>query len=429
LAVLVETVRDHPEDGFAVLDAAGGDRRDIVVAVIRGWSAATVDAETAESILDRLDRLDLVAVAGEVARLLSDGGRREANPTEWHRFSAARRLAADLWSAQGGGAPPSDLKDSLGRAVNNWAGQVALFWVEAVAADWRAAGDSWAGLPPETRAQLEVLLAGDGDQTAMVEVVFASRVLFFFGADRAWCETHVLPLLDWGNPPRASRAWDGFLVWGRWNDQLLTAGLLENYLGAATRVGEFRDETRRQLFVHLAGVAVSSELDWTPWMRKFTATVEVADRVEWMNQISWMLGRLPAEAVEHQWERWMRHYWQDRIDSIPVQLTVEEASAMAEWVVYLTNSVEDGVRLAAAHPAGLTQHGFLHHLDDDRLDRAPAAFAKLLAHLLRGTEGPFWGCNYLVRMVPRLREWSDPVDVNVIVEQAIRLGCSDATGW
>jgi hypothetical protein len=97
--VLAETVRDYPGDGFAVLDAAGGDSPNIVKSVISWWSAATVDAATAEDILQRLAHADLTVLAEEFSRLLANFGRGDTNPTEWHRFPAARTLAANLWSA------------------------------------------------------------------------------------------------------------------------------------------------------------------------------------------------------------------------------------------------------------------------------------------------------------------------------------------
>lgn len=428
LTVLVETVRDQPADGFAILDAEKDHHPDIAGAVIRGWATADVEAETAEAILNRLAQVDLATVADDVARLLSEGGQGDTNPTEWHRFPAARRLAAALWTALEGAGPGDAFGDWLGRAINSPAGKVALFWVKAVAADWRTTDEYWSGLPPETRADLEALLAGDDGRTAMAEVVFASEVLFFFGADRAWCETYVLPLLDWANPRRARRAWDGFLIWGRWNDQLLTAGLLDQYLATAGHINDFPDQLRRQLCVHLAGVAVSSELDPLPWIRTFTGTVEVGSRVEWMTQVAWVLSRLPAEAVEHQWQRWMRQYWQDRLNSIPVRLTIEEASAMAAWAVQLTDSIEDGVGLATAQQAALGLD-VLHHLTDERLAQAPVTFGRLLAHLLRNTQPPFWGCHRLAEIVPRLRDQENSADFTAIVENAMRLGCGDAAGW
>jgi hypothetical protein len=71
------------------------------------------------------------------------------------------------------------------------------------------------------RGQLEVLLAGGDDRVVMAEVIFAGQLRFFHGADRDWCQQRVLPLLDWADPVRARRTWEGFLAKGQTTDQLL----------------------------------------------------------------------------------------------------------------------------------------------------------------------------------------------------------------
>jgi len=431
MRALAETVRDWPVDGFAVLDADGGDQPDILRAVIQGWAAGTVDDDTAASIIDRLTLVDLAAVSDDIARLLAAASQSEAAaPTEWHRIPAARHLAAMVWTTIDGSAPDPDVDDWLGHAINHSAGQLAEFWLQAVAADWRADSESWSGVPPATREQLEVLLTGADERVAMAEVIFASRVLFFYGADRNWCLQWVLPLLDWADPVRARRTWDGFLSWGRSNDHLLTAGLLNQYLQTTAHIGEFRDELRRQLCHHLASIGVYSELDPLDWAPTFTATVNPTTRAEWMDQITWQLRDLPVDTVEHQWQRWMRKYWANRLESIPNQLTDQEASAMASWVVYLRNSIDDGVTFATAQPAELAPHSqLLDDLTAERIAQAPTAVATLITHLLKGTQQPFYECHSLREVVNTLRAQPVTPDVDAIIEQAVRLGCSDASTW
>lgn len=94
-----------------------------------------------------------------------------------------------------------------------------------------------------------------------------------------------------------------------------------------------------------------------------------------------------------------------------------------------TPHFEDGVGLATAHPAGLNDAYVLHDIDDQLLARAPAAFAKLLAHLLRGTQQPFWVCQKLAAIVPKLAEHAEPADLEAIREGGLRLGCSEGPGW
>ena len=65
---------------------------------------------------------------------------------------------------------------------------------------------------------------------------------------------------------------------------------------------------------------------------------------------------LSVEDVEAQWEAWMRTYWKNRLRSIPVAMTRDEASAMAEWTVTLGQSFPEAVDLAVQHDASLDEH-------------------------------------------------------------------------
>lgn len=431
LTLLSNAVREQPADGLAVLGTTAGAHTGILGAVVRGWSEAPLDTSMSNRILDRLLEVDLQPVADDTSRMLSDGGQSEAHPTVWHQHSRARRLAAEVWAGLESEPVAADVDDWLFRAINHSAGHLALFWVRAVQGEWNAAGDSWLGIPAELSAELEVLIAGDDDRAAMAQVIFASQIFFLFRADPAWCEVHVLPLLDWEIEERARRTWQGYLTWGRWDNKLLSVGLFDHYLAAMSRVDDLRDEAHRQLLNHLAGLALYSELDPLSWLGRLTVTLDEPARVEWMGQVTVLLAQMPAPAVEHQWQRWMQRYWQNRLESVPTQLTVEEASTLSTWVPYLTDSITDGVALTTASPAGLISHSLLlHYLNEERLDRAPAAFAELIAHLLRGTnQGSFWDCHYIERIVNRVRDHADPAHITTIIEEALRLGCVDATQW
>ncbi len=321
----------------------------------------------------------------------------------------------------------------LMEALNHPAGQLAQFWIKAVSADWKEAGDNWAGLPTEMRSTLDSMLEGSDSRTAMVETIFASQLLFFFGADREWCQNRVLPLFDWDNPDKARRAWDGFLMWGRFNDPLLETGVLDRYLEtAAHHTNELRDETRNSLYQHLAVIALASGIDTLSWIDDFTARVDEASREKWIKSVTHQLTQLPAGGVEIQWQRWMREYWRKRIKSIPRRLTKPEASAMASWIVELEDpvSIEEGVDLATSHPARIqADTDLLYQLAQGKLATAPAAFGKLVAHLLGRTQQPFAECYHLAKIVPQLRKGSQSDTANTIVTEAIRLGCRNASHW
>jgi hypothetical protein len=432
LDLISDTVRDWPSDGLAIFDASGGDQPDVLSAVVRGWGAASADNTDGPTIIDKLSRTDLSAIYRDVARMLSGSGQSQsATPVKWQEIPDARLLAAQIWALSADTSANQDAEDWLAQAINHPAGQLAQFWVNAVAADWQAAGDNWSGMPAATRDRLEAMLAGRGAGTEMVEVIFASQLHFFRAADFGWSLEHVLPLLDWADPARARRTWHGFLAWGRPDSQLLAAGLRDQYIQAATRAADFPDNLRRQLYGHLSAVALHTPDPATRGRaRILTASVEVTVRVAWMDQIGWHLATLPAGAVEQHWRSWMQQYWEDRQASIPTQLTTEEATAMAPWAICLTESLEEGVRLATATPAGLAEHSLLlQKLTSERIDQAPSPIAKLVSHLLRGTQAPFYYCHEIQRIVHELTNGAEAEDLSTIREQALRLGCTDAPQW
>ena len=83
------------------------------------------------------------------------------------------------------------------------------------------------------------------------------------------------------------------------------------------------------------------------------------DRTAWLAAIGWQLRSLPREDVDRQSKRWMPTYVQRRIDTIPRLLTQSEASAIAEWVVQLGDSFDDGVRLLGRTQASLNDQRML----------------------------------------------------------------------
>lgn len=100
LGLVSGVTEQHPDAGFAILDATEG-LRDVVAAVIAGWSKAEVGDEMADEILERLADLNLGPVVDDITRLLAEGGTSEGHPTAWYRRSAARRLADAAWDSAG----------------------------------------------------------------------------------------------------------------------------------------------------------------------------------------------------------------------------------------------------------------------------------------------------------------------------------------
>ncbi|WP_410790637.1 DUF4020 domain-containing protein [Kribbella sp. C-35] len=426
LQLIVQTLREWPSDGFVLLDSEVTTPPAIVSAVVGGWSIADVDDAMAQKILQRLSEYDVTLAADDLSRMLADGGQSELNPTQWHRFSQARTLAHRVWNTS---PPELEIDDTepnagrwLERSIASTHGRLAMFWMRAIAGDWRALGEEWVGIPEAARQELEPMLDAEDPRGVMAGVVLASRLRFLSKADWGWCESELLPLFAWSAPARARRIWESFLYIGQWTDELLGSGLLDGYLDTVSHLETLPPELSSRLADHLASIALYSRIRPTGWLRAFVRRASAEHRREWADRVSWSLDTLEPAAVEQQWQRWIRQYWHDRLSDIPLPLTESEASAMACWAVYLTDSADDAVILATSRPARLVEHDVvLERLADDRLRRAPRAFGKLIAHLLKGTQEPCWSLHELPGIVSELNRTADPADLAVIRQEAVRL--------
>ena len=139
----------------------------------------------------------------------------------------------------------------------------------------------------------------------------------------------------------------------------------------------------------------------------------------------------------------MRRYWEDRLVSVPVAMTSDEASAMAEWPVLLGGCFLQAVGLVVQSPAGLRAGSRLLYrlagLEEsgggkqrtDHLIEHPELTAQLLAHLLHNTEIPaddLW-LRHVPEVVARLNKLLDDERMKPIVNELLRHGFGEFVGW
>ena len=155
------------------------------------------------------------------------------------------------------------------------------------------------------------------------------------------------------------------------------------------------------------------------------------------------MSSLSADTADAHWSKWMRRYWEDRLVSVPVAITPEEASAMAEWPVLLGDGYSEAADLAAKSPATLGYGSRLLYrlagLDrpqhekprPDHLIERPELAVQLLAHLLRNAETPTddLRLRHLPEVVARLHKLLDDLLMEPIENELLRLGFGEFVGW
>lgn len=430
LRSLQACVSTYPQDGVLVAQILHDDDGDLRASIIDGWGSATMDDPLVDQVLDIISQWDPSEVRRSAASMLSNGGDPE-HPTEWYRFESARRLASNLWPTsiiEGAIVSGSDI---VMEAINHPAGDLAEFWTRVVRWEWTQNESIWDGLPEPVGTELDRMVTAPDRNGLLARAFFASQLHFFFGADRDWCEARLLPLFDWANEVEAAAAWQGFLTWGRWNEGLLQAGLLDGYLATAAHVDELPSDLGRQLAIHMTSIAMFAPIEPASWLTRFVLEAPEDLRVSWAQQVKHALVQLEAGEAPSQWDRWIRAYWSGRNQSVPRPFTPAEASATAGWVVGLDGVRNQAVDLVLGSHASLDQHGgFLHRLQDLDVAAEASDWARLLTHLLKNTNGHQWAIgHYLREIVPRLRQGNPVPDLTELINEAMRLGATDAADW
>lgn len=117
--------------------------------------------------------------------------------------------------------------------------------------------------------------------------------------------------------------------------------------------------------VGAGGLALTSDSDPLEWLPGVIVALSNDQRSQFADKVADILEDLPSEAAEHQWIRWMRKYWNDRLASVPIQLSFDEATAMAGWIPFLTGSFDSGVQLVTRRPGRFREHDdVLRNLND-----------------------------------------------------------------
>ncbi|MCY4424440.1 MAG: DUF4020 domain-containing protein [Acidimicrobiaceae bacterium] len=419
------TIEEHPDDGVSVLEVIVGDTE------IEGGASQAI-AETVISALshNRHSQSETERLQAVLPRLWKTGLERfdpqshVVNPSRW-----------------------------LDAAISHWAGKLTELWIALIASQWQNAGEAWNGLNNVTSTALKEMLDDDSKPSHHAQAMLASKVAFLFGADEGWCRENLLHRFDseWDRP-QAFRLWDGLLASQQLSDDLLEAGLLDYFVGFICQLDNDEHETDdggesvRSSYLSVAA-AICLWSQFSPvedgWLMKWIARVGPEGRCEWARNVAWMLSEQSAGVAEVNWSRWMRNYWHNRSESIPLALTPDESSAMAEWTVLLEAGFTEAVELAVCTEATFVQDSHIpsvllertgtdgDHSRPDHIALEPLAVRDLFAHLLSNSEtmadddGP-WN---ITDAVERLDRALDEDEMKPIFNELLRLGHEEFVSW
>jgi hypothetical protein len=405
---------------------------DLWKAIVNGWKQADLTEGQWIEVLTILHDTNQVtaAVVHEAAQLLESGVAKESYAIPILCFPESVRVSEKLWltSVASDERSPDAVEDWLLVAINRSGGTLVTLWLKMISRLREHEGKSWAGIPAEYKGLLAAVLNGSSYSATVGRVLIASQLFFLFNLDQDWAVQNAVPLFNLSeDSERAIQAWHGYLGWGRWSEELL-AYLMPRFEEAFPRLhADFGKEQRKRFCEYLAGIACHSSVNpiQSGWINRFLLSVTEEERVIWASYVWGMLRGMKEPAVENTWNNWIKIYWKNRIEGIPVRLAEDEASEMVEWTVWFKTSFPDVAENVYKGPVPKKEHSILFEelRESDLLTRHPSAVARFVLFLLRNRVVPVYYFDPIEKIVHTLRPFPEARnDLVQICQQLAVLG-------
>lgn len=401
-AGLLRSVGEAAQRGFAwglaLADALAESKArdsDLWTTLLRAWSGE-LDEDKHRQAFTRLgdaelQRCQAQAIADMLLALVRDGGL----PYAPALLAESNDLARSLWEHCDQDDREPGLEGWLTRAINHPAGALTQYWVLSLSL-WRNQHETRPERMDEehSTALLHVIQerAGAG---RLGRTVLASSLGFLLAADEAWTREHLIPLFADADGDDYPAVWDGFL-YGR-IDRNVVAAMEDAIFAAVSHMSDLfpsREQHREQfiaLFTAVLTHFIDDPLDaWTP---EFFRTAEDSDRRLFAGSVGDRLREVDDAGQREWWERWLRRYWENRLQGVPAPLTPEEVTSMIEWPRRFESLFPEAVDLAVRMPgAPLNGWRVLHRMDEgEHWSSFPEATIRLLAYVAESdASGSFW---------------------------------------
>jgi hypothetical protein len=216
-------------------------------------------------------------------------------------------------------------------------------------------------------------------------------------------------------------------MWGRWSESTLP-DLLPRYLEYLPMIKTASDNRSRRYCEHLSSIAVFGLIDpiESEWLDSFILQAGPRERLNWASSLTQLLRDGDEQMKESTWSRWLRKYWQKRIESSPLPIAPEEAGEMAILTLVLKSHFAEAVELVrSGTPPTFGRRMFYYQLSDAKISSEhPVATARLLAFALRKEDGKdFWDIDQVHEVVDELIR-TVPAEPTLleICEQLARVG-------
>ena len=392
--------------GLDLADALGEAEKwdaDLWSSLIRAWSRMELDENKYGKVLNWLGKTELYPKHNrEIANALYTLVKYDGPDYALDLLPQANEIAAALWHHLDQPEPVVETDDWLRLAIDYPAWDLANFWLSGFSI-WRQHQDPRSTvLSEEYRAILSGIVEDRSLSGKFGRAVLTSDFTFLLAVDEAWTREYLLPLFD-PDSDDFQAVWDGFLTGGRLNP--VVAEIMKDlFLKSVERINTdlFNQRDRFiKYYIHMFEYLDENPLDrWIPKFFQYASQEQPSATEEPMlfprnaqetkdlfaAEVSSCLQSMAEAEQQEWWQRWLKRYWENRLQGMLDALDAGEVAQMLEWLPHLTSVFPEAVDLAVQMTVGPSQDCWIIEAlsinDENELwQRHPESVAKLLIYL------------------------------------------------
>ena len=403
---VAEAVRRNFNWGLDLANALGEvEEWDVYLwsVLIYAWSTMELNEDKYRKVLYWLGKTELHPRHNrEIAKVLYKLLREGDSSYVLNLLPQANEIATVLWHHLDQIELIEERDDWLRLAFDYPASDLANFWVYGFSL-WRQHQDPTPTvLSDEYREALSDIVEDQSLSGKLGRTVLTSHFDFLLAVDEAWTREYLLPLFDLDGDDFQA-AWDGFLTGGRLNPAVAEV-MADPFLKAVERINSDLFNQRDQFikyYIYMFEYLVEDPLD-----RRIPKLFEYADQEQpsrteapmlfprdvqetkdyFAAEVGSRLQHMDEATQQEWWQRWLKRYWENRLQGVPAALKAGEIARMLEWLLHLTAVFPEAVDLAIQMPQRSLQNcwvidRFSINDENDLWRRYPEAAAKLLIYL------------------------------------------------
>jgi hypothetical protein len=320
-------------------------------AVCFGWRQADLTegqwAEVLDCAAQAMHSQDFLESFVDV---LDPGRSNSKSPIPSALAEKAEQVAKHIWKVALSKAPDEPLtsEDWLHQAINRAAGRLTEFWIDRLETLHCSAENSWAGIPSRIRETILEMMGSPSSSGAYARIIVASHLAAVFQWDPSFVNDHLIPLFQWESDKlRAEQCWHGFLWHKHWHPSLVEP-LHSSFDQLIDRSARLPQRLQEHLGGHIAELALFQLPNplQNNWLVGVAGRIPDATLITFAEVVGRALNDLDTSRREALWEKWLRLFWQYRVDCIPRPLAPGESSHLLTWALFAGRYVPEAVDLA-----------------------------------------------------------------------------------